>query len=176
MGVMTLHASTGLEFGAVYLPGWEEGLFPHQKALDDGGHAALEEERRLAYVGMTRAREKVSISFAANRKVYGQWQNALPSRFIDELPPEHVIDLSDSSLGRHIRPDDVKGFVRTEHFWDSKPIQAFSPAVKSKRVGKRVYHDSFGYGTVIREEGERLEVHFDVSGTKKILAKFLEAV
>lgn len=174
--VMTLHASKGLEFGAVYLPGWEEGLFPHQKALDDGGHAALEEERRLAYVGMTRAREKVSISFAANRKVYGQWQNALPSRFIDELPPEHVIDLSDSSLGRHIRPDDVKGFVRTEHFWDSKPIQAFSPAVKSKRVGKRVYHDSFGYGTVIREEGERLEVHFDVSGTKKILAKFLEAV
>lgn len=90
VSIMTLHAAKGLEFDTVFLPGWEEGLFPHQRALDEGGRAGLEEERRLAYVGITRARKKASIWFATNRQVRGSWQSSLPSRFLDELPPEHV--------------------------------------------------------------------------------------
>src|SRR3546814_1619130 len=87
---MTLHAAKGLEFDVVFLPGWEEGLFPNQRALDESGAAGLEEERRLAYVGLTRARRSVEIVFAANRRVHGLWQSAIPSRFVGELPGEHV--------------------------------------------------------------------------------------
>ncbi|MBP5857029.1 UvrD-helicase domain-containing protein [Marivibrio halodurans] len=90
VSLMTLHSAKGLEFGTVFLPGWEEGLFPHQRAMDENGLAGLEEERRLAYVGITRARERCEISFAANRRIHGSWQAALPSRFIDELPGKHV--------------------------------------------------------------------------------------
>ena len=88
--LMTLHAAKGLEFNVVFLAGWEEGVFPNQRALDEGGTASLEEERRLAYVGITRARRSATILHAANRRVYGQWQSCIPSRFIDELPPEHI--------------------------------------------------------------------------------------
>ena len=90
VSLMTLHAAKGLEFDTVFLPGWEEGLFPHQRALDDSGMAGLEEERRLAYVGITRARKRSKITFAQNRRVRGLWQAALPSRFVDELPEAHV--------------------------------------------------------------------------------------
>ena len=88
--LMTLHSAKGLEFDRIFLPGWEEGLFPHQRALDENGRAGLEEERRLAYVGITRAKNNATISFAQNRRIHNLWQNALPSRFIDELPPENV--------------------------------------------------------------------------------------
>ena len=90
ISIMTLHAAKGLEFPAVFLPGWEDGLFPSQRSMDETGLKGLEEERRLAYVGITRAEEVCTISFAANRRVFGQWQSALPSRFIDELPEQHV--------------------------------------------------------------------------------------
>jgi DNA helicase-2/ATP-dependent DNA helicase PcrA len=88
--VMTLHAAKGLEFPLVFLPGWEEGVFPSQRSMDEKGEKGLEEERRLAYVGITRAREEALISFAANRQVYGRWTSQLPSRFVDELPPANV--------------------------------------------------------------------------------------
>ena len=90
VSIMTLHAAKGLEFPVVFLPGWEDGLFPSQRSMDESGLKGLEEERRLAYVGITRAEELCTISFAGNRRVYGQWQSQLPSRFIDELPPAHV--------------------------------------------------------------------------------------
>ena len=98
ISIMTLHAAKGLEFPMVFLPGWEDGLFPSQRSMDESGLKGLEEERRLAYVGVTRAEEVCTISFAANRRVYGQWQSALPSRFIDELPPEHVDVLTPPGL------------------------------------------------------------------------------
>jgi len=98
VSIMTLHAAKGLEFPAVFLPGWEDGLFPSQRSMDESGLKGLEEERRLAYVGITRAEELCTISFAANRRVFGQWQSALPSRFIDELPGEHVDILTPPGL------------------------------------------------------------------------------
>jgi DNA helicase II / ATP-dependent DNA helicase PcrA len=90
VSLMTLHAAKGLEFDTVFLPGWEEGLFPNQRALDESGRAGLEEERRLAHVGLTRARRRAKISFASNRRIHGLWNSTLPSRFIDELPEAHV--------------------------------------------------------------------------------------
>ena len=99
--LMTLHAAKGLEFPAVFLPGWEEGLFPSQRTMDESGQAGLEEERRLAYVGITRAEEVCTISFAGNRRVYGQWLSQMPSRFIDELPEAHVEVLTPPGLYGH---------------------------------------------------------------------------
>src|SRR3954467_8727742 len=98
LNLMTLHAAKGLEFNTVFLPGWEEGLFPSQRAMDENGLAGLEEERRLAYVGITRARKQATIFFAANRLIYGSWASSLPSRFIDELPKDHVEVAVDTGL------------------------------------------------------------------------------
>lgn len=100
VNIMTLHSAKGLEFKTVFLPGWEEGLFPHQRALDEGGRSGLEEERRLAYVGLTRAKKNLHIWFVSNRRIHGMWQTTIPSRFLEELPEEHVdIAESDSSYG-----------------------------------------------------------------------------
>ncbi|WP_459456057.1 ATP-dependent helicase [Rhizobium sp. No.120] len=90
VSIMTLHSAKGLEFDTVFLPGWEEGLFPHQRSLDESGRAGLEEERRLAYVGITRAKRRCHIWFVSNRRIHGLWQSTIPSRFLDELPETHV--------------------------------------------------------------------------------------
>ena len=98
VSLMTLHAAKGLEFDTVFLPGWEEGLFPNQRALDESGLKGLEEERRLAYVGLTRARRRAIVSHAANRRIYANWQTSIPSRFVDELPDDHVQRVGAASL------------------------------------------------------------------------------
>jgi DNA helicase-2/ATP-dependent DNA helicase PcrA len=171
LSLMTLHGAKGLEFETVFLPGWEEGLFPHQKALDEGGLASLEEERRLAYVGITRARRRAFITFAANRQVYGQWQTALPSRFIDELPPEHVVHRSDRGLyGAERRRRSARfEFDEDPSFLAPAPASPFS-------TGQRVFHDKFGYGRVLFVDGNKLEVAFDKAGTKKVMDSFVQAV
>ncbi len=190
--VMTLHSSKGLEFDQVFLAGWEEGLFPHAKSLDEGGSSALEEERRLAYVGLTRARRKAYVSFAANRRVYGGWQNALPSRFIDELPFEHI-EMTSTVRGSGYQRDYTPCFSTKPSFqrWEEpadeennagfyewgKSSDSFyentSKVKVGKRLGKRVFHEKFGYGTVVGEEAEKLDVSFDRHGRKKILARFV---
>ncbi|OOG73471.1 ATP-dependent DNA helicase [Sinorhizobium sp. A49] len=104
VSIMTLHSAKGLEFDTVFLPGWEEGLFPHQRALDEGGRSGLEEERRLAYVGITRAKHRCHIWFVSNRRIHGLWQSTLPSRFLDELPITHVdVAESEQSYGGYGR-------------------------------------------------------------------------
>ncbi|MER8417256.1 UvrD-helicase domain-containing protein [Mesorhizobium sp. M1329] len=100
VNIMTLHSAKGLEFETVFLPGWEEGLFPHQRSLDEGGRSGLEEERRLAYVGLTRAKKNLHIWFVSNRRIHGLWQSTIPSRFLDELPEAHVeVSESGNSYG-----------------------------------------------------------------------------
>ncbi len=100
---MTLHGAKGLEFDTVFLPGWEEGVFPNQRSLDEGGLKSLEEERRLAYVGLTRARRRAIVSHAANRRIYANWQSSIPSRFIDELPEAEVTRSGSAALAREAR-------------------------------------------------------------------------
>ncbi|MDB5552913.1 MAG: uvrD [Rhizobium sp.] len=118
VSIMTLHSAKGLEFDTVILPGWEEGLFPHQRALDEGGRSGLEEERRLAYVGITRAKKRLHIWFVSNRRIHGLWQSTIPSRFLDELPADHVevaeVEQSYGGYGRN--PYGQSRFDRQEPF------------------------------------------------------------
>lgn len=182
--LMTLHAAKGLEFDAVFLAGWEDGLFPSQRALDESGMRGLEEERRLAYVGITRARKRAYISYAASRRMYGQWINSTPSRFIDELPPEHISMQAEQGLYGH---------NRSSH-WDSSGIKGVQPASLSRTQpsgkekgqeigeesqlqefyrGARVSHNSFGLGTIIHIDGHKLDIHFDDSGKKRVMDSFV---
>lgn len=174
--IMTLHGAKGLEFDAVFLPGWEEGLFPSQRSMDENGLKGLEEERRLAYVGITRARKKAYISYAANRRMYGSWVNAIPSRFVEELPKEHI-DLS-ADMG-------LAGAGRSSH-WDSSGL---APKVQKRQIherkvmsesgtvfsrGDRVFHDKFGYGVITNIDGHKLDINFDHSGHKRVMDSFVE--
>ena len=181
--VMTLHAAKGLEFDTVFLPGWEEEIFPHRRALDEGGAASLEEERRLAYVGLTRARQKVFVSFAANRRVYNQWQASLPSRFVGELPDTGVEHLSDSGLmgsgseglaegwtSRWQSGQGRKASVIDEDGWQVEARQTSGEYT----VGMRIFHQKFGYGIIQAVDGTRLEIAFDKAGDKKVLDSFVE--
>ncbi len=174
--LMTLHGAKGLEFDTIFLPGWEEGLFPHQRALDEGGAAALEEERRLAYVGLTRARKKAMVSFAANRRVYGNWQSAIPSRFIDELPAENIEQSADQGL----YGGGNAGYGERSAFFDSSRTQLPSCEGNENgedlQPGQRVIHQKFGYGTIRAIDGDKLEIAFEKAGTKKVMAGFLSVV
>ena len=171
LSMMTLHGAKGLEFDTVFLPGWEEGVFPNQRALDEGGNKSLEEERRLAYVGITRARQRAIISHAANRRIYANWQSSIPSRFIDELP-EGTIRRTGSALPKTARPMQVAtNFPVTAR----RPENTASPAPPAKiPVGARVFHQKFGYGRVTATDDDRLDIDFEISGEKRVLSRFVE--
>ncbi|RDD62397.1 ATP-dependent helicase [Ferruginivarius sediminum] len=194
--VMTLHAAKGLEFDTVFLAGWEEGLFPNQRAMDEHGVKGLEEERRLAYVGLTRARKRAIVSFCANRRMYGSWSAAVPSRFVDELPPAHVEVESEAGLYGAAQPT-WGGTGGMAGLADAGPSR-YSPGMARARQrqgqgtrfiegtaevvdslpgrwsrGDRVFHRKFGYGTVRATEGERLTIAFDKAGEKKVMAGFV---
>ena len=204
--LMTLHAAKGLEFPVVFLPGWEEEIFPSKRSLDENGNAALEEERRLAYVGITRAEESCRISFAANRQIYGRWQAAMPSRFIDELPEAHVEVMSEpglygnaaTDLASHSRFDGEK--LRDDAYYDNpgwrraraasarprsqppliegqgRTVSVSAPGQSKFAKGQRVFHQKFGYGKISSIEGQKLTVDFEHSGPKKVIDTFVEAV
>lgn len=200
--VMTIHAAKGLEFDTVFLVGWEEGVFPSQRALDEGGLASLEEERRLAYVAITRARRRAVIMHAANRRIYGQWTSSIPSRFIGELPGEHIVEQNSMSGGESLwranwseRADPFASIARGTGRgpgWQ-RAAAAGSFSASPKRVtearasavslgnkgrsdislGMRVFHQKFGYGTVAEIEGNKLEIDFEQAGRKRVMDSFV---
>jgi len=202
VSIMTLHSAKGLEFPLILLPGWEEGTFPSQRSMDEAGNEGLEEERRLAYVGITRARERAKIYFAANRQIYGSWQSSLPSRFIDELPPENVSAGSETGYYDNNSINEVKIEITSE-FPDSASRRYNSPgwqrykthksktlydrqvegkfskkldayATQKFKIGERIFHQKFGYGKIQTVDGNKLNVDFEKAGHKKVLDSFVD--
>jgi DNA helicase-2/ATP-dependent DNA helicase PcrA len=238
VSLMTLHSAKGLEFDNVFLPGWEEGLFPHQRALDEQGRAGLEEERRLAHVGLTRARRRAKLYFATNRRIRGSWSTTIPSRFLDELPAPNV-EITESKGGSGwggasgygpSRFDNVEsfgssyttpgwqraqanrargqggrngggqaggGFNESQSPFSSSRSDAGGNWSRNKRapmtiegelVAKstgttsefslhdRVFHQKFGYGQVVKVDGNKLTIAFEKAGEKKVVDSFVERV
>jgi DNA helicase II / ATP-dependent DNA helicase PcrA len=201
INLMTLHAAKGLEFDTVFLPGWEEGLFPSQRTMDENGVAGLEEERRLAYVGLTRARQRIRLFFAANRRVHGSWQASLPSRFLKEIPEEHVDTVVDEGFyGGYAGFRDNGQAASFGSTYDSpgwkraqanraasggarvRPplieaqawsVQTSDPSASAYARGDRVFHQKFGYGKVSHVEGNKLTVNFDKAGEKRVIDQFV---
>jgi len=192
----TLHAAKGLEFPLVFLPGWEEQVFPSQRSIDESGEKGLEEERRLAYVGITRARESARISFAANRQIYGRWQVVLPSRFIDELPAANVDAVSETGYGMQppgVRDMAVEPFTSSYQSpgWrraqergatpgrapvidgEARLIARSSGDDSAYKRGDRIFHQKFGYGRVSAVEGNKLTVAFEKAGEKRVIDSFV---
>ncbi len=190
ISLMTLHGAKGLEFDIVFLPGWEEGLFPNKRSLDENGIPGLEEERRLAYVGLTRARKRAFISYAANRRFYGQWQPTMPSRFVEELPPDEVAVMAEPDLpvrarGRFSEFDSGDSWPRTRVMAPrsfkapliegraTRIAEPIPPETGKYRCGDRVFHQKFGYGTVGAVSDDKLSIDFDKAGSKMVIANFV---
>ena len=246
VSLMTLHSAKGLEFDNVFLPGWEEGLFPSQRTLDEQGRAGLEEERRLAHVGLTRARRRAKLYFATNRRIHGTWSTTIPSRFLDELPAPNV-EITESKGGSGwggsggygpSRFDNVESFGSsyTTPGWQRAQAnrsrgQSGGGGRQEKRQGQargggfnesqspfsgsrsgtsgsrsddfargkrgpmviegelvakstgtisefsledRVFHQKFGYGHVVKIDGNKLTIAFEKAGEKKVVDSFVE--
>jgi DNA helicase-2/ATP-dependent DNA helicase PcrA len=199
--VMTIHAAKGLEFDRTFLVGWEEGVFPSQRALDEGGIKSLEEERRLAYVAITRAKKQCTILHAANRRIYGQWTSSIPSRFIAELPYDHIESENSMSGGESLwranwteREDPFAHLERGTGRgpgWQRAAMGGFTPGpsrvVEARAsaislgnkgrsdvaIGQRVFHQKFGNGSIAEIEGNKLEIDFDTAGRKRVLDTFV---
>jgi DNA helicase-2/ATP-dependent DNA helicase PcrA len=236
VSLMTLHSAKGLEFDNVFLPGWEEGLFPSQRTLDEQGRAGLEEERRLAHVGLTRARRRAKLYFATNRRIHGTWSTTIPSRFLDELPAASV-EITESKGGSGwggaggygpSRFDNVEsfgssystpgwqraqarrggqggqgggqgggrggfdeeqspfssgrgsfggGFARNKRgplTIEGELVAKSTGTVSEFALDDRVFHQKFGYGHVVKIDGNKLTIAFDKAGEKKVVDSFVE--
>ncbi len=165
LSIMTIHASKGLEFDWVFLPGWEDRIFPNDRALEQGGSKALEEERRLAYVGITRAKKKCYILFVKNRFVHGNWIECTPSIFINEISGANtnIVNLNSNSL--HI-----------PNFNNSQRTLALSKTKSKFSKAERCFHQKFGMGTVEAVSDDYLVINFDSAKIKKVMSSFVEKV
>jgi len=199
--IMTLHGAKGLEFECVFLPGWEDGLFPSQRSIDENGQAGLEEERRLAYVGITRAKKKLIISYAQNRRLYNQWQTTIPSRFLNEMPDEACDFIGQGYFSKPKQPynmpyssyshnnnknNDSNSNAST---WRGTQSNFLNKAISPKQItldasqvnvhyknGDYVQHPKFGKGLIISAEGNRLLVQFTDNNFKNVMANFVSLV
>ena len=196
VSLMTLHASKGLEYEFVFLPGWEEGLFPHQKTIDESGNKGIEEERRLDYVGITRAKKRLDISTSLTRRFQNNWMPSLQSRFIDELDEDLIKNVS--HISEHTNPfnNNFNEYNQDSDFLPKKP--KFIGSNKNKesgfktvmdieaeenirdinddimlKIGQKVEHEKFGLGTVKHVDGPKVHVDFDNHGVKKLISDFL---
>lgn len=173
VNIMSLHAAKGLEFQVVFLTGWEEGLFPSQRTLDENGLTGLEEERRLAYVGITRARKHLAISHAANRRIYNQWQSCIPSRFLEEIPKETIDMEHDAKEAKRASGPALFQKEMEAILAGRVDVRKTPNALPAIRKGAQVHHDTFGSGIILNIEGDHLLVAFKHAGNKKILADYV---
>ena len=191
ISLMTMHSAKGLEFDYVFLAGWEEGVFPSMRSIEELGNSGLEEERRLAYVALTRARKKINITYVnQNRYSYASHDYNIPSRFINELP-KNLVDIRDSSLlennnffdnlitaqdnyQNQISPGRkrlVSNYKSSDIEWDFNQDISNEENIKK---GDRVFHQKFGYGKILFIEGDKAKVDFEKSSQKQVFVKYLQ--
>ena len=173
VNIMTIHSSKGLEFDTVFIPGMEEGIFPHQKSLSEEGAKGLEEERRIAYVGITRAKKTLFLLHADNRRIFHEFVQSIPSRFLSEIPSECIVKTSSTTQ--------YNKFYNNKQFGAGQIYKAplnpvaipTEPVSTGIRPGSKVTHKTFGSGIVIRKNADNLEIYFDKNGIKTIKEGFI---